>query len=72
MDNIWSLDILDLKKYGTENNKGYRYVLVVIHNFSIFGWTIPLKKKCSNKKRLFRNCFDNFENKTRYNQRRSR
>ena len=23
-DDIWSLDILDLKDYGPENNKGYR------------------------------------------------
>ena len=40
-----SLDILDLKDYGPENNRGYRYVLVVIDNFSNFGWTIPLKNK---------------------------
>ena len=42
---IWSLDILDLKDYGPENNRGYRYVFVVIDNFSKFGWTIPLKNK---------------------------
>ena len=42
---IWSLDILDLKDYGPENNRGYRYVLVVIDNFSKFGWTVPLKNK---------------------------
>ena len=48
IDDIWSLDILDLKDYGPENNRGYRYVLVIIDNFSIFGWSIPLKKKCSN------------------------
>ena len=45
IDDIWSLDILDLKDYGPENNKGYRYVLVVIDDFSKFGWTIPLKNK---------------------------
>ena len=45
IDNIWSLDILDLKDYGPENNRGYRYVLVAIDNFSKFGWTIPLKNK---------------------------
>ena len=44
-DDIWSLDILDLKDYGPENNRGYRYVLVTIDNFSKFGWTIPLKNK---------------------------
>ena len=45
IDDTWSLDILDLKDYGPENNRGYRYVLVVIDNFSKFGWTIPLKNK---------------------------
>ena len=45
IDDIWSLDILDLKDYGPENNRGYRYGLVTIDNFSKFGWTIPLKNK---------------------------
>ena len=45
IDDTWSLDILDLKDYGVENNRGYRYVLVVLNNFSKFGWTIPLKNK---------------------------
>ena len=45
IDDIWSIDILDLKDYGPENNRGYRYVLVTIDNFSKFGWTIPLKNK---------------------------
>ena len=45
IDDIWSLDILDLKDYGPEYNRGYRYVLVTIDNFSKFGWTIPLKNK---------------------------
>ena len=45
IDDIWSLDILDLKDYGPENNRGYRFVLVTIDNFSKYGWTIPLKNK---------------------------
>ena len=45
IDDIWSLDIIDLKDYGPENNRGYRYVLVIIDNFSKVGWTIPLKNK---------------------------
>ena len=36
---------MDLKDCGTENNRGYRYVLVIIDNFSKFGWTVPLKNK---------------------------
>ena len=45
IDDIWSLDILDLKDYGSENNRGHRYVLVIIENFSKFRWTVPLKSK---------------------------
>ena len=45
IDDIWSLDILELKDYGPENNRGYRYVLVIVDNFSKYGWTIPLKNK---------------------------
>ena len=45
IDDIWSLDILDLKDYGPENNRQYRYVLVIIDIFSKFGWTLPLKNK---------------------------
>ena len=37
MGDIWSLDISDLKDYGPENDRGSRYVLVVIDNFSKFG-----------------------------------
>ena len=47
IDDIWSLDILDLKEYGPESNRGYRYVLVIIDNFSKYCWTIPLKNKNS-------------------------
>ena len=45
IDDIWSLDILDLKDYGPENNRNHRYVLVIIDNFSKYGWTVPLKNK---------------------------
>ena len=34
IDDIWSLDILDLKDYGPENNRGYRKVLVIIDIFT--------------------------------------
>ena len=44
IDDIWSLDILDVKDYGHDNNRKYRYVLVLIDNFSQFGWTKPVKK----------------------------
>ena len=53
IDGIWSLDILDLKDYGPENIKGYRYVLVIRDSFSNFGWTIPLKNKNAITKKTF-------------------
>ena len=34
-----------MNDYGIENSKGYKYNLVVIDNFSKFGWRIPLKNK---------------------------
>ena len=34
-----------MKDYGPENNRNYRYVLVIIDNFSKYGWTISLKNK---------------------------
>ena len=45
IDEIWSLVNLDLKDYGPENNRGYRYVLVILDNFSKFAWTVPIKNK---------------------------
>ena len=49
---IWNLHILDLKDYGPENIRGYRYVLVVSKSISMFGSTVTLKK-CSDNKRFF-------------------
>ena len=51
-DGIWTLDILDLKDYGPENNRGDRYILVVIDIFSKFGLTKPLKNKNAQTIRL--------------------
>ena len=45
IDDTWSSDLLDMNDYGIKNNEGYRYILVVIDNFSKFGWTIRLKNK---------------------------
>ena len=55
-DNNWSLDIIDLKNYGPENNRNYRCVLVVIDIFSNFGCTIPLKNKNA---QTIKDCFEN-------------
>ena len=56
IDDIWSLDILDLKDYGLENNRGYRYVLVITNNFSKYVWTVPLKNKNA---QTIKNSFEN-------------
>ena len=55
IDDFWSLDILDPKDYGPKKNRGYRYVLVIIDNFSKFGWTIPLKNKNA---QTIKDCFE--------------
>ena len=45
IDDIWSVDLLDLKDFGSENNRNFRCILAVIDNFSKFGWSVPLKNK---------------------------
>ena len=42
---IWSSDILDLKDYDPESNRRYRYVVLVIGNFSELRWTLPLENE---------------------------
>ena len=37
IDNNWSSDLLGINDYGPKNNRGYRYIIVVIDNFSNFG-----------------------------------
>ena len=49
IDDIWSLDTLDLKDYGRENSRSYEEILVVIDskvisNFSKIARTVWLKK----------------------------
>ena len=44
IDNIWSLDILDLEDHGPENNRNFGYILVLMDKFSKFSWTVPSKK----------------------------
>ena len=47
MDEIWSIDLAYFSDYKTSNNKGFRYIFIVIDNFSKFLWAIPLKNKYS-------------------------
>ena len=46
---IWSLDIIEPKEYGPENNIGCRHVSVIIDNFPKLGWTVPLKNTNAQK-----------------------
>ena len=43
IDEIWSIDLADFSDYKTSNNKGYRYIFIIIDNFSKYLWAIPLK-----------------------------
>ena len=41
IDDIWSIDLADMIDYKVSNNKGYRYIFVIIDNFSKYLWAIP-------------------------------
>ena len=47
IDEIWSIDLADMIDYKTSNNKGFRYIIIIIDNFSKYLWAIPLKNKYS-------------------------
>ena len=52
-DDIWSLDLLDLKGFDPKIIRGYRYVLVVTDMISNFGWTVLMKKNAQTIKDFF-------------------
>ena len=47
IDVIWSNESADFSDYNTTNNKGFRYIFIVIDDFSKYLWAIPLKNKYS-------------------------
>ena len=47
IDEIWSIDLADMIDYKTSNNKGFRYIFIVIDIYSEYLWAIPLKNKYS-------------------------
>ena len=47
IDEIWSIDLADFSDYKISNNKIYRYIFIIIDNFSKFLWAIPHKNKYS-------------------------
>ena len=45
IDEIWSIDLADMSDCKISINKSYRYIFIVIDNFSKYLWAIPLKNK---------------------------
>ena len=45
IDEIWSIDLADFLDYKIQNNKGYRFIFIIIDNFSKYLWAIPLRNK---------------------------
>ena len=45
IDEIWSIDLVDLSDYKISYNKGYRYKFVLNDNFAKYLWAIPFKNK---------------------------
>ena len=45
IDEIWSIDLADFLSYKISNNKGFRYIFIIIDNSSKYSWAIPLKNK---------------------------
>ena len=47
IDEIWSIDLADFSDYKTINIKRFRYIFIVIDDFSKYLWAIPFKNKYS-------------------------
>ena len=45
IDETWSIDLADMIDYKISNNKGFRYIFIIIDNFSKYLRAIPIKKK---------------------------
>ena len=43
IDAIWSTDLADMIDCKKPNNKGFRYIFIIIDNFSKYTWCIPIK-----------------------------
>ena len=42
IDALWSIDLADMIDYKVSNNKGFRYIFIIVDNFSKCLWAIPL------------------------------
>ena len=47
IDEIWSIDLADMVDYKISNNKGFRYIFIIIDNHSKYLLLLPLKHKYS-------------------------
>ena len=47
IDEIWSIDLVDMIDYKISNIKGYRYTFIIIDNFSKYLWATTLENKKS-------------------------
>ena len=47
IDETWSIHLAVIIDYKFTNNKGFRYIFVIIDNYSNYLWAIPLKDKYS-------------------------
>ena len=45
INEIWSIDLADMIDYKISNNIGFRYIIIIIDNFSEHLWAIPPKNK---------------------------
>ena len=43
VDDIWSIDLADMIDYKVSNSRGFRYIFIIIDNFSKCLWAVPLK-----------------------------
>ena len=44
VDECWSADLIDLKKFSKLNNNN-KYIFTIIDNYSKYAWAIPIKNK---------------------------
>ena len=47
IDEIWSIDLADMIDYKISNNKVFKYIFIIIDNYSKYLLSIPLKNKNS-------------------------
>ena len=48
-DETGNIDLADMIDYKISNNKGFRYVFVMIDNYSKFLWAIPVENKSNER-----------------------